>query len=657
MATQFAADTPQQWQPSVFVGSSSEALSVVDELAKHLQPYFRVHPWKETIAVGQYTMLGLLEEVSQVDAAIFVFAKDDKMEFRGDATYSARGNVLLEYGLFVASLGRDRVMILEEEGVNLPSDVLGIATKKYPANAEFHRDTLNRFVEKEVLLKWGKIPPRAPAEADVDDAGLGYADTLQQEFGSLREVRETLSQYSRDPNIRSQEPIVLGAQSAPISAYKEALARVQRRFWTTTFLSSGFWTRPQGDVLAANEQMLERIKHAGGQAHRLFLLDQHPDSVAQAYRDHRILQRQLQKNQELKLLEKQHYYLKSNMNKLLKQGFEVKVIYDETLRYNDLPDDLLPDPADSELAIYDDFRLDVFQGGKHGLVHSVISRSPAYQYFQIYLDSAASYFEDLWQRAMPMERFIANLQAAVDSATAKIDYESNWLAIYEYALPKEEEDLKTVEMGRVTEVLGREMSERSFSVRSYLDIGTCTGRYPIRLREYVEPDGRVLGIDEDYDCVRFAQARIQQECPDDNRIEVRRVDFTGPESQLQGPFDLITCMLGTLSHFGWDRASDYNDMLQRSLIRMAALLANDGLMFLGTWSDYARERRDMLGIYRTEDLRRLSEWTPSGAELIDRLQHAGLEVVEQVNLPNKLDLTWCRHVLPHNPADDIGPAE
>jgi SAM-dependent methyltransferase len=645
MATAITPETSPQWQPSLFIGSSSEALPVVNELTKHLQPYFKVHPWKETIAVGQYTMVGLLEEVHHVDAAIFVFAKDDKMEFRDDTTYSARGNVLLEYGLFVASLGRDRVMILEEEGLGLPSDVLGIATKKYPSNAEFHSDTLNRFVARDVLPRWRDIPPRAPKDGAIVDAGLGYAGTIEQELDSLREVAEVLSRFCKDPKIRSQAPIVLGAQSAPISTYKEALARVQRRFWTTTFLSSGFWTRPQGDVLAANEQMLTRIKQAGGQAHRLFLLDQHPDSVAQAYRDHRILQRQLRKDQELKLLEKQHYHLKSNMNKLLEQGFEVKVVYDETLRYHDLPDDLLPDPADSELAIYDDFRLDVFQGGKHGLVHSVISRSPAYQYFETYLKAAASYFEDLWQRAVPMDRFIANLQAAVDSATAKIDYESNWLAIYEYALPREEEDLKTIEIGRVTEVLGREMSERDFKVRNYLDIGTCTGRYPIRLREYVDDDGKILGIDEDYDCVRFAQARIQQECLEDDRIEVRRVDFTGPESQLQGPFDLITCMLGTLSHFGWDRSSDYQDTLQRSLIRMAALLANDGLMFLGTWSDYARERRDMLGIYRDEDLRRLSAWTPSADELIDRLRHAGLEVVEQVNLPNKLDLTWCRHVL------------
>jgi len=644
MTTLPATETSAGRKPSIFIGSSTEALPVVNELANYLHPYFEVRPWRETIAVGQYTLTGLLEEIKRVDAAIFVFAKDDKMDIRGEATFSARGNVILEYGLFVAGLGGDRVLILEEEGVNLPSDAIGITTKKYPSTVDFRSDTLKRFAEADVQQKWMKIPERA-SEDDISDAGLGYSTTINRELDRLKNVVSVLNRFRRNKAARSQTPIILGTQSAPVSAYKEALGLVRQRFWTTTFLSSGFWTRPQGDVIAANEDMLERVKQVGGQARRLFLLDQHPDSVAQAYRDHRILQRQLQKDQELKRLETQHYYLKSNMKKLLEQGFEVKAVYDETQRFRALPDDLLQDPADSELAIYDDFRLDVFQGGKNGLIHSVISRSPVYQYFDTYMNAAVSYFEDLWSAAVPMERLIANLQAAVDSAKAKIDYESNWLAIYEYALPKEEEEMKTVELGRVTEVLGKEIGEHGLKIRSYLDIGTCTGRYPIRLREYVTGDGNLLGIDEDYDCVRFAQARIKQECPDDERIEIRRVDFTGPEAQLQGPFDLITCMLGTLSHFGWDRSSDYRDTLQRALIRMAALLANDGLMFLGTWSDFAREKRDMLGIYSAEDLRRLSDWTPSGDELVDRLQHAGLKVVEQVNLPNKLDLTWCRHAL------------
>jgi hypothetical protein len=38
-------------------------------------------------------------------------------------------------------------------------------------------------------------------------------------------------------------------------------------------------------------------------------------------------------------------------------------------------------------------------------------------------------------------------------------YESNWLAIYEYALAEEDERLKTIELARVEEVLREEVKE------------------------------------------------------------------------------------------------------------------------------------------------------------------------------------------------------
>lgn len=162
MTTLPATETSAGRKPSIFIGSSTEALPVVNELANYLHPYFEVRPWRETIAVGQYTLTGLLEEIKRVDAAIFVFAKDDKMDIRGEATFSARGNVILEYGLFVAGLGGDRVLILEEEGVNLPSDAIGITTKKYPSTVDFRSDTLKRFAEADVRQKWTKFPSARP---------------------------------------------------------------------------------------------------------------------------------------------------------------------------------------------------------------------------------------------------------------------------------------------------------------------------------------------------------------------------------------------------------------------------------------------------------------------------------------------------------------
>jgi len=303
---------------------------------------------------------------------------------------------------------------------------------------------------------------------------------------------------------------------------------------------------------------------------------------------------------------------------------------------------MLSDPKDSELGIYDNFRIDVFEGGQHGVIHTVKSHSPLFRYFPTYLRAVTSYFEELWEKAESMALFIEDLQDAVDFARAKVDYESNWLAIYEYALAKEDEGMKTIELARVEEVLREEVRGRNLAIARYLDVGTCTGRYPIELRSWVTQTGKILGVDEDYDCVRFAQANIEQKCPDEERIEISQCDFVAREVGIKGEFDLITCMLGTLSHFGWDRSRTYEDSIQRALARMASLLSGEGLLFLGTWSEYACKNRNMLGIYRQGDRARLAEWTPRATELEDRLRSVGLNVVGQVQPEMRLDLTWCR---------------
>jgi SAM-dependent methyltransferase len=643
MVTSPQTSVSAQRKPAVFIGSSSEALPIVNRLVGFLGSDFDVYPWNQTFPPGEYTLTALLRQVERTDAAIFIFAKDDEVTIRGEPGHSARGNVLLEYGIFVARLGRERVLILEEDGVNLPSDVLGMTTASLPAEAGAARNAaLAVFVEEKVLPKWRELRPQFPSGAEVVDAGLGYARTIRRERQKLDEIVGTLNQFATHLTPFTRSPIEFGTTVVPISTYAEALGRVEQRFWTTTFLSSGFWTRSHGQVLAANEEMLKRIKKSGGQARRLFLLDQPPSLVVQAYRDHRILQRQLQKYEELEILQDEHEHLKSNMKSLLQQGFDVRVIFDGTKVHRSLPNGMLPDPRDSELAIYDDFRIDVFDGGRHGVIHSVRSYSPLFQYFPAYLTAAINYFDELWGRADPMAEFIEDLQDVVDYAESKIDYESNWLAIYEYALPQEDEGLKTIELARVEEVLREEAKERDDEITRYLDVGTCTGRYPIQLRSWVAPDGKILGVDEDYDCIRFAQANVQRKCPDEKRIEISQRDFVARELDIRGKFDLITCMLGTLSHFGWDRSRTYQDRLQKALARMAALLSDKGLLFLGTWSEYACKNHKMLEIYSQADRERLAEWSPSTAELEKRLTAVGLKVVERAQPELRLDLTWCR---------------
>jgi SAM-dependent methyltransferase len=338
-------------------------------------------------------------------------------------------------------------------------------------------------------------------------------------------------------------------------------------------------------------------------------------------------------------------YLKANVAELKRSGCDVRVIHDSHHAFKTLPDEMGFRPNDSEIAIYDRFRVDVFQGGNAGAITSVTCYTPAVAQFDAYLAQADAYFSTLWDGASDMGEFIAKLESAIGSAEGRIDYESNWLAFYEFGLSQEDIGLKTVESKRVEEVLRRE--ERWGRLRRCLDIGTCTGRYPMLLAAALDPSGTIKGIDDDFDCVRFAKSNVQRHCPGESRIRIEKEDFTAPDTSLTGKFDLITCMLGTLSHFGRERkpaaADGFNDGLQRALARMRSLLADDGLLLLGTWSEQACAGKHLLGIYRDADIDRLVTWTPSLRELRQRIGQAGLSIVEEAHPDVRLDLTVCRH--------------
>ncbi|MCK9876766.1 class I SAM-dependent methyltransferase [Frankia sp. AgPm24] len=233
------------------------------------------------------------------------------------------------------------------------------------------------------------------------------------------------------------------------------------------------------------------------------------------------------------------------------------------------------------------------------------------------------------------------MQRAFDSARTHISYTSNWLVDYEFDLDRVDSRLKAAEAARVRAVLTA--AGRWGEVGRYLDVGTCTGRYLLLMRDAVRPDGELVGIDEDLDCVRFTEAALDRHCPQETRIRVECSDFLTVPTDT-GPFDTITCMLGTLSHFGWNRALDHDDALQDALVLMRSLLADDGLLILGTWSQLARDRHAMLAIYQDSDRHQLARWTPPIEELHTRLREAGLEVVRFERPEARLDLTVARPV-------------
>jgi len=116
---------------AIFIGSASDsrprgmAERVVEALAA--AGYVPLPWWHgEVFKLGDYTLERLRQLASRVDGAVFICTSDDKRWYRDEQSDVPRDNVVLEYGLFVATLGFDRAIIVTERNTRLPSDVRGI---------------------------------------------------------------------------------------------------------------------------------------------------------------------------------------------------------------------------------------------------------------------------------------------------------------------------------------------------------------------------------------------------------------------------------------------------------------------------------------------------------------------------------------------------
>ena len=129
-------DSPPR-KPRVFIGSSSEGLSIACEIQALLHRDFTVEVWNQNTVfeLGNATLEDLEAAVLKYDFGIFVCTADDKLESRGETKSVARDNVLFEYGLFVGKLTRKRAFIVRSKTVPLPSDLAGIHTATYDPTA------------------------------------------------------------------------------------------------------------------------------------------------------------------------------------------------------------------------------------------------------------------------------------------------------------------------------------------------------------------------------------------------------------------------------------------------------------------------------------------------------------------------------------------
>lgn len=168
--------TTLPYRPTVFVGSSREGLPIARALQAEIEgtTSYLAERWDAgTFAPGNYTLESLIQKAEKVDFAILVATGEDTVISRGTEMAAVRDNIIFEFGLFLGTLGRDRVYYLSVDHAKLPSDLSGLTRLKYETlPGRSHRAGLNSAVvdAQDIMDRVGprKRPTESVHHSDAD---------------------------------------------------------------------------------------------------------------------------------------------------------------------------------------------------------------------------------------------------------------------------------------------------------------------------------------------------------------------------------------------------------------------------------------------------------------------------------------------------------
>jgi hypothetical protein len=136
----------------VFLAYSTKARATANDIQKYLVAQgVTVIDWELHFAPGPTIMQELLDSVKNSLGAIMLLTKDDNII--GEENHAApRDNVIFEMGLFMQDKGRDRVLVIREEGAKMPADIGGgiyVSLKDRDDISTIH-SKLTEFIRKRI---------------------------------------------------------------------------------------------------------------------------------------------------------------------------------------------------------------------------------------------------------------------------------------------------------------------------------------------------------------------------------------------------------------------------------------------------------------------------------------------------------------------------
>ncbi|WP_328810621.1 nucleotide-binding protein [Rhodococcus sp. NBC_00294] len=171
--------------PKLFIGSSREGSAVAYNLQSVLQErrVCETTVWDQDVfKPGAFAIDALCEVAREHDFAILVASPDDTTISRGSTSLAVRDNVILELGLFIGVLGRERAYLLLTGNARLPSDVFGLTTLKYPTRED---GNVTAAVGPAVLQVQKQVERLGPRQSVSTAAASGVSRSLEAELDLL----------------------------------------------------------------------------------------------------------------------------------------------------------------------------------------------------------------------------------------------------------------------------------------------------------------------------------------------------------------------------------------------------------------------------------------------------------------------------------------
>ena len=134
----------------VFLGYCSTSTPTAGAIKQYLSGHgVTVLDWQYDFPPGQNILQQIGRASDRCSAGIFLFTRDDELAQPGAGSGAVpRDNVVFEAGYFIHSKGKDRVLVVREEGAKMPADLGGDIYAALPDRKDIGPilESLGRFV-------------------------------------------------------------------------------------------------------------------------------------------------------------------------------------------------------------------------------------------------------------------------------------------------------------------------------------------------------------------------------------------------------------------------------------------------------------------------------------------------------------------------------